>query len=111
MKPQDQAAALSAADADVGDLETMRAELDELDRRLLATLSARIECCVRIAEHKRRYGIPMMQPHRIDAVQNRAARYAEANNIDAVFLRQVYDLIIAETCRVEDLVIDGAPKD
>jgi chorismate mutase len=91
--------------AGVQELERLRTELDGLDRDLLDTLRDRIRCCVRIAAVKRRHGVAMMQPHRIAIVQNRAAAYAAANDIDATFLERLYDLIIEETCRVEDLVI------
>jgi chorismate mutase len=47
----------------------------------------------------------MMQPHRIGAVHRRAAEYARAHGIDPEFLHRFYDLVIAETCRVETLVI------
>jgi len=43
-------------------------------------------------------------------VQQRAARYAEANGLEPTFVAQMYDLIIGETCRVEDQIIDaGGP--
>jgi chorismate mutase-like protein len=87
------------------DLEGLRAQLDELDRLLLDIVRDRIRCCVRIADAKRRHGVPMMQPHRIAIVQERAASYAAEHGVDARFLRRLYDLIIDETCRVEDLVI------
>jgi chorismate mutase len=48
----------------------------------------------------------MMQPQRIAIVQERAAAYAAEHGVDARFLQRLYDLIIDETCRVEDLVID-----
>ena len=92
-------------------LEALRTELDKIDERLLDTLRARIECCVHIAQYKREHRIPMMQPHRINIVQERAARYAAEHGISAEFLSQLYELIIAETCRVEDLVIDGNPAE
>jgi 4-amino-4-deoxychorismate mutase len=87
------------------DLEQLRAHLDALDQILLDTVRDRIRCCVRIADVKRRGGVPMMQPHRIALVQERAAAYAVEHGIDARFLRRLYELIIDETCRVEDLVI------
>ncbi|MEU2622613.1 peptide chain release factor N(5)-glutamine methyltransferase [Streptomyces sp. NPDC007157] len=90
-------------------LAGLRAELDQIDVRLLDTLRARIECCVQIAEHKREHAVPMMQPHRIGIVQERAARYGAEHGVDRTFLRRLYDLIIEETCRVEDLVIGGEP--
>jgi chorismate mutase-like protein len=94
----------SAAEAGLAQL---RAELDRTDVRLLDTLRSRVECCVRIAEHKREHAVPMMQPHRIGVVQERAARYGAEHGIDQTFLRRLYDLVIEETCRVEDLVIGG----
>jgi chorismate mutase-like protein len=92
-------------DAATEELERLRAQLDALDQVLLDTMRDRIRCCVRIADAKRRHGVPMMQPHRIAIVHERAASYAAEHGIDAEFLHRVYDLIIDETCRVEDLVI------
>jgi chorismate mutase len=90
------------------DLERLRAQLDSLDQVLLDTVRDRIRCCVRIADVKRSHGVPMMQPHRIAIVQERAAAYAAEQGIDTKFMHCLYELIIAETCRVEDLVIDDA---
>jgi chorismate mutase len=91
--------------AAVEELERLRAQLDALDRVLLDTVRDRIRCCVRIADAKRRHGVPMMQPHRITLVQERAAAYAAEHGVDPRFLHGLYDLIIDETCRVEDLVM------
>ena len=89
------------------ELERLRAQLDALDVVLLDTVRDRIRCCVRIGELKARHSVPMMQPHRIAIVQQRAGSYGAAHGIDAEFLHRLYDLIIEETCRVEDLIIDG----
>lgn len=86
-------------------IEELREKLDRIDERFLEELRARIETCVEIAHFKREHGVPMMQPHRIGIVQERAARFGEENGIDRDFLRRLYELIIEETCRVEDLVI------
>jgi chorismate mutase len=96
-------------DAAAEDLETLRAQLDALDQVLLDTVRDRIRCCVRIADVKRRDGVPMMQPHRIAIVQERAEAYAAEHGVDAQFLHRLYDLIIDETCRVEDLVMANRP--
>jgi 4-amino-4-deoxychorismate mutase len=90
------------------DLERERMALDGIDRMLLDAVRARIRCCERIAVIKRRDGVPMMQPQRIGVVQRRAAAYAAAHGLDEGFLRRLYDLVIAETCRVEDVLIDAA---
>jgi len=99
--------ATARANADHGTLETLRTDLDRIDAQFLAALGARIAVCRSIAHYKREHGVPMMQPHRIGVVQQRAARFAEANGLDLTFMKQLYDLIIGETCRIEDLIIDA----
>jgi chorismate mutase-like protein len=104
------AGATQQESTDVGadGLKNLRAELDRIDERLLDTVRQRIACCVRIGHYKREHNLPVRQPHRIGIVQQRAARYAEAHGMDATFLCRLYDLIIGEACRVEDVVIDNA---
>jgi chorismate mutase len=89
-------------------LQSLRDELDGLDRTLLETLRQRLVCCCRIGLHKRNHAIPMMQPHRIGAVQERAAAFAAEHGMSPMFLHALYELIITETCRLEDEII-GAP--
>lgn len=89
------------------ELEALRARLDAIDESLLDVLRDRIHCCRAIAAVKRTHGVPMMQPHRVGLVQRRAAHYAAENGVDPDFMRRFYDLVIAETCRVETLVIAG----
>lgn len=91
-------------------LTRLRAELDEIDRRFLEDIRARIDVCVRIAEVKRHRSIPMMQPQRVNLVQDRAEEFARAHGLSPEFLRRLYDVMIGETCRVEDLVI-GSGRD
>ncbi len=87
------------------DLAALRDKLDRIDESLLDQLRQRIECCVEIGVVKSSHDVPMMQPHRIGVVHERAARYGEAHGLSTDFLRAIYDLIIAETCRVEDIVM------
>lgn len=89
-------------------LQSLRDELDGLDAILLETLRQRLICCCRIGLHKRNHAIPMMQPHRIGVVQQRAAAFAAEHGMSPAFLRVLFELIIAETCRLEDEII-GAP--
>lgn len=97
-------------DGPEGGLERLRAELDQIDERLLETLHDRLQCCARIARHKRAHVIPMMQPQRVAFVRNRVATFAEDHGISPEFLLAVYSLIISETCRLENLII-GAGAD
>ena len=90
-------------------LQALRDELDALDRTLLETLRQRLDCCCRIGLHKRDHAIPMMQPHRIGVVQARAAAFAAQHGMSPAFLRAIYELIITETCRLEDEIIGTKP--
>jgi chorismate mutase len=49
----------------------------------------------------------MMQPHRIGIVTERAVEYGLAHDISVEYLKSLYELIIEESCRLEDLIIEG----
>lgn len=86
-------------------LEELRSELDKLDQTLLSIVKQRIDCCIEIGHYKRENNVAMMQPHRIEYVKQKAANFGKKNNVSPEFLKEMYDLIITETCRVEDIVI------
>ena len=88
-------------------LRAVRAELDAIDQELLVVLRERLDCCVRIGLLKKQGALPMMQPQRIGVVHERAAAFAVENALSATFLHAFYDLILAETCRLEQAIIDG----
>lgn len=92
------------------DLNELRARIDDVDKRILDLVRERLDLCVRVAEHKREQDLPMMSPHRLDAVYERAARYADEHGLNKEFLRDVMELLTHETCRVEDDVIGGAER-
>ncbi len=88
-------------------LSSLREELDAVDRCLMDSIRDRIEICVRVAKVKREFEIPMMQPGRVGVVQERAREFARNSDLSEDFLTSVYTLLIAEACRVEDIVIDS----
>ncbi|MGJ3561632.1 chorismate mutase [Streptomyces sp. INA 01156] len=63
-------------------LEELRSDLDEIDARFLEVIRERIQKCVDIGHFKREHNVPMMQPHRIGVVQERAARFGELHGVD-----------------------------
>jgi chorismate mutase-like protein len=67
-------------------LAALCVQLDQIDERLLDTLRVRVQCCIHIAELKRQWSIPMMQPHRIGIVHERAATYASIHGMSPDFL-------------------------
>lgn len=96
--------------ATTASLEELRAEIDRIDESLLGLLDQRMRACIAVAEIKRDNDIPMMAPDRLAAVQARSRDFAEAHGLDAGYLAKIFDVITAESCRVEDEVIgaDGA---
>ena len=79
-----------------------RERLDRLDDEIARLLGERFEVCRQIARYKLEHEIPMMQPHRVDAVRERyLARGAEAK-LPAEFSGQLFELLIAATCKEED---------
>jgi chorismate mutase len=86
-------------------LEALRVELDRVDRALLDGVRDRLALCTRVAELKQRHDIAVLQPGRMQLVQRRARDYADHHGLSTEFVRELYDLLIGEACRVEDLIV------
>jgi len=86
-------------------LAAFRERIDRVDEQLLSALAERIAICREVADCKRAEGIPMMQPGRVAAVEERWAELAAARGLDADFARSLAQATIAEGCRVEDEII------
>ncbi|OYD68953.1 chorismate mutase family protein [Rhodococcus sp. OK302] len=99
--------AAESDDARIDDLEQFRRELDAIDASLLETVRERLLLCQQIGEWKRVSNVPMMQPGRVHLVQERARQFALRHDLSPEFFESLYKLLISETCRLEDLVIDG----
>lgn len=88
-------------------LSSLRRELDGIDAQILENVRRRLDVCTRVAGVKREFDIPMMQPGRVGLVQERARDFARAHDMSEEFFVALYDLLIGEACRVEDLIIDA----
>jgi len=87
-------------------LEPFRRRLDVIDDEIARLLGERFEICREVAVHKSENEIPMMQPNRVEEVRARyLARGAEAG-LPADFMADLFDLLIAATCRAEDELMD-----
>jgi len=86
-------------------LASFRERIDRVDEQLLGALAERISICREVADHKREQGIPMMQPARVAAVEERWAELAAERGLDAGFARTLARAVIGEGCRVEDAII------
>jgi chorismate mutase len=87
-------------------LEPLRRRLDVVDDEIARLFGERFEICREVAVHKSANGIPMMQPDRVEIVRARyLARGAEAD-LPADFSADLFDLLIAATCRAEDELME-----
>jgi chorismate mutase/catechol 2,3-dioxygenase-like lactoylglutathione lyase family enzyme len=86
-------------------LDGLRSEIDEIDEQVLALLRRRLRVCETIAAAKRDNGIPMMQEDRIAEVRARFTSVAGGSGLSADFALRLYDVILAEACRVENAII------
>jgi chorismate mutase-like protein len=91
-------------------LAAYRKELNSLDEQLVRLIAQRIDVCRNVALYKRESGIPMMQPQRVDEVKSRCANMGAELHVNPEFMRKLYSVIIEETCRVEDEIIEDGHK-
>lgn len=86
-------------------LDPFRRRLDSLDEDIARSLGERFEICREIARYKRVHDIPMMQPARVDEVRARYLARGEQVDLPADFTADLFELLIAATCKMEDELI------
>jgi 4-amino-4-deoxychorismate mutase len=87
-------------------LEPFRHRLDELDDRIARLLGERFATCREIALYKREHGIAMMQPDRVAEVRGRYLARGREVHLPDRFTEDLFELLIAATCRMEDELIE-----
>jgi chorismate mutase-like protein len=91
-------------------LSEFRRRVNSLDENLLDLLGERFDICREVARYKRAERIPMMQSARVQEVKERCAQLSIKRRLDPGFVQKLYTLIIEESCRTEDEIID-APEE
>lgn len=92
----------------MSELASFRRRLDELDDQISQLLGERFDVCRDVAAYKREREIPMMQPERVNEVRQRYLERGAQADLPSTFVEELFDLIIAATCAMEDEII-GAP--
>ena len=87
-------------------LEPYRRRLDVLDDEIARLLGERFEVCREVAHHKFAHDIPMMQPDRVAQVRARYLERGAAAGLPPQFMAELFEVLIAATCRMEDEIID-----
>jgi chorismate mutase-like protein len=94
-------------------LESFRSRLDEIDEQITRLFGERFDTCRQVARYKSAHAIPMMQPDRVVEVRTRYLGLGAEAGLPADFTADLFELLIAATCRLEDDIIaelDGAPE-
>jgi 4-amino-4-deoxychorismate mutase len=87
-------------------LEPFRRRLDAIDDEIARLLGERLQICREVAVYKSAHGIPMMQPERVQEVRDRYLARGAEHQLPEQFSADLFDLLIATTCRLEDELMD-----
>ena len=83
------------------DLESLRANIDELDQLLWDIISRRGEVAREIGEWKHAHGEPVIQPERYQHVLNHCLKQGKQHGLSEELVREVMDALHKESVRVE----------
>jgi 4-amino-4-deoxychorismate mutase len=92
-------------------LQPFRNRLDVIDDEIARLLGERFQICREVAVYKSEHEIPMMQPDRVKVVRQRYLDRGSAARIPADFSGDLFDLLIAATCREEDVLMDRMARE
>ena len=87
-------------------LEPFRRRLDVIDDEIAKLLGERLQICREVAVYKSKHEIPMMQPERVKIVRDRYLARGAEHDLPPEFSSDLFDLLIATTCRLEDELMD-----
>jgi chorismate mutase-like protein len=87
-------------------LEPFRRRLDGIDDEIARLLGERLQICREVAAYKSEHEIPMMQPERVKMVRARYLARGAEHGLPEQFSSDLFDLLIATTCRLEDELMD-----
>jgi chorismate mutase-like protein len=83
------------------DLNSLRNEIDEIDRGIVELLARRLDVCRRVAEVKSKNATSIIQPERVRQVLTTRRQWAIDKGIDADFAEQIFRALLSETHRIE----------
>ena len=88
-------------------LQPFRDRLDLIDDEIARLLGERFRICREVAVYKSEHEIPMMQPGRVEQVRARYLERGAAVDLPTEFTADLFDLLIAATCKAEDELMDA----
>jgi isochorismate pyruvate lyase len=96
---------------DCASMGALRAEIDRIDRELVALLARRVACIDRAVELKGAQGLPARIDARVEEVAGRARAAAEARGLDADFIEALWRRIIEWSIAREERALGGKGRE
>jgi chorismate mutase len=90
-------------------IEALRAQIDKLDRELVALLNARALCALSVGRLKERLGLPVYQPKR-EAEVLAHVRSVNVGPLEDDAIQRLFERIIDEARRLERLAASGRER-
>ncbi|HEY2716878.1 MAG TPA: chorismate mutase [Solirubrobacterales bacterium] len=97
--------------SETGGLQPFRDRLDVIDEEVARLLGERFQICREVAVYKSEHEIAMMQPDRVEVVRRRYLDRGAAVELPADFTANLFELLIAATCRAEDELMDRLERE
>ena len=82
-------------------LQSLRAEIDQLDEQLWDIIAQRVNVAREIGEWKRTHGEQILQPERWQQVLGHCHNLAEQHRLSETLIREVMEALHKESVRVE----------
>ncbi|HYC82807.1 MAG TPA: chorismate mutase [Solirubrobacterales bacterium] len=92
-------------------LQPFRDRLDVIDDEIARLFGERFQICREVAVYKSEHEIPMMQPNRVEIVRQRYLDRGEQATLPPDFTGDLFDLLIAATCREEDILMERLERE
>lgn len=86
-------------------LHALRCQIDKVDEEVIACLAKRIDLSTQIAAHKRVIASSVVQRDRANQVEENYVKLGEALGLCPEFMREMYRVVHAESCRVQQEVM------
>jgi chorismate mutase len=84
------------------ELEGLRGEIDQIDNTVIQVLARRMQVSKDIKKIKQETGLATFDPAREEKLKARVSEMAGQNGLSEEFCLQLYELILAESKRVQD---------
>lgn len=86
----------------MSDIDGYRQQIDALDEEIIRVLGQRFDVVRKVGKFKADTGIAVMQPGRIEQIKSRCTLLGGRYGVRPEFLHEMYDLIIRESCHLEE---------